>query len=174
MEPCGRNWHHRARIRPKGGGLAHGDKHISVMVVTAADWAPAPVPWMGTKAKEDSLGTLIWVGPHYWEGWRSLISLLRGRPGSCPRSAVTSALREVEGLERRCLSDKQNLTYRVVVSESGRVGGLSVWLICPLGSPAPGRTTLFGCCHPGHELAVLSRSGRGWSLPGSVLTSTTS
>lgn len=82
---------------PRGGGLAHGDKHISVMVVTAADWAPAPVPWMGTKAKEDSLGTLIWVGPHYWEGWRSLISLLRGRPGSCPRSAVTAALREAEG-----------------------------------------------------------------------------
>lgn len=32
------------------------------MVVTIADCAPAPVPWMGTKTKEDSLGTLIWWG----------------------------------------------------------------------------------------------------------------
>lgn len=34
--------------------------------------------------------------------------------------------------------------------------------------PSPRKDHLVGCCHPGHELAVLSRSGGGWSLPGSV------
>lgn len=31
------------RTRPKRGGWAHGDKHVSVMVVTIADWSPAGV-----------------------------------------------------------------------------------------------------------------------------------
>lgn len=62
MGPCGRNWYHRVRTRPRRGGLAHGDKHISVMVVTIANWPRAPVPWTATKA--GTLRTLIWVRPH--------------------------------------------------------------------------------------------------------------
>lgn len=54
-------------IKPKRGGLAHGDKYINVVVTMEGDcfiaeWLPGPC----AKA-EASLKVQIWVGPHCWE-----------------------------------------------------------------------------------------------------------
>lgn len=76
--------------------------------------------------------------------------------------------RKQEGLKRWYrLINKASLITGMAVSER-KVGGLSVWLICPLGPPAPGRAvmppdTFFLFCHltryhPGHELAGVTRA----------------
>lgn len=50
--------------------------------------------------------------------------------------------RKQEGLERWCrLISKASLITGMTVSER-KVGGLSVWLSCPLGPPAPGRAVV--------------------------------
>lgn len=69
------------------------------------------------------------------------------------------APQEAEGLERRW---HQLISTWVVVSERGRVGGLSGWLICPLSPPnQEGLWCHLTHRHSGHELAGLSRTGRG-------------
>lgn len=87
---------------------------------------------LGGHKDKDSLGTLIWWGLTTGRGGEA--SPASSEEGLVPVPDLSQLhFGEAEGLERWCLSDKHSLTYhRVVVAESGRVGGPSV---CGLSVP---------------------------------------
>lgn len=129
----------------------------------------ALVPWVDTKAGTLTR-TLIFVGPPT-RRWKETGPLGEALPGTSEEDMIPAhrsilswgawykpAPQEAEGLERW----HWLISTWVVVSERGRVGGLSGWLICPLGPPVQeGLWCHLTHRHRGHKPAGLSRPGRG-------------
>lgn len=136
--------------------MAHDDKHVSDVAVTVeGDWFAAERPPRPCAKAEDSedmdLGGASLLGGERRQAQRGRESL-----SSTSEEGLISAIavychvisgtglrfRKQQGLERWCrLINKASLIVGMAVSER-KVGGLSVWLICPLGPPAPSRAVV--------------------------------